>query len=167
MPRGKDARLVAGHRNPTVKQREAWDAVWRLGSQLAACAELGISQGAIQTRLTGYMRAMGIEGGGTPGASRHPTGTGVVGRLRTTIAERDATIAALESDLATQMAVNTALLDRIAELEISAHPWAAVHEKLDRLMARPVVMAAPTHRRQADGGIGGRQERKVARKAVA
>jgi hypothetical protein len=166
MPRGKDARLVVGHGDPTAKQREAWETVERLGSQIAACAELGISQGAIQTRLTGYMRAMGIEGG-TPGASRHPTGTGVVGRLRATVAERDATIADLTDQVRIGEDVNRSLLDRIAELEIAAHPWGAIHEKLDRLMARPVVMAAPTHRRQADGGIGGRQERKAARKAVA
>lgn len=166
MPRGKNARLVA-HGKPTAKQREAWEAVERFGSQIAAIHVLGISQGAIQTRLNGYMRAMGIEGVGTPGASRHPTGTGVVGRLRATVAERDATIDQLTADLATQVDVNRTLLDRIAELQAEAHPWAAIHHKLDLILARPVVMAAPTHRRQADGGIGGRQERKAARKAVA
>jgi len=49
-------------RQPTAKQAAAWEAVQRLGSQLAAAAELGIPQGSVQSRLNGYMINMGIPG---------------------------------------------------------------------------------------------------------
>lgn len=150
---------------PTEKQREAWEAVERLGSQIAAAKELGISQGGLQSRMRGYQRAMGIVGD-LPGMLepvRHYStrGTGQVAQLRQRVRE-------LEAELGQQQAVNSALLQRIAELELLAHPWAAVHQKLDVILARstaPAVPAVITHRRRADGGVGGKTEAKARRVA--
>lgn len=72
----------------------------------------------------------------------------------------------LTAELEQQRAVNEALLARIAELEIAAHPWVAVHAKLDALLARPSGATVITHRRQADGGVGGRKERRAAKAAA-
>lgn len=49
-------------REPTARQRQVWAAVKEHGSQTAAGRALGVSQGAIQSGLTGYMRAMGMRG---------------------------------------------------------------------------------------------------------
>ena len=55
-----------GPEPPTARQTEAWEAVKRLGTQVAAAKELGIKQGSVQGALTGYMARMGI-GGELPG----------------------------------------------------------------------------------------------------
>lgn len=81
-------------------------------------------------------------------------------KARVEAATPRAEVAGLERQLEGQQAANTALLARIAELELLAHPWAAIHAKLDQLLARPIGPAMPTHRRIADGGVGGKRERK-------
>ena len=47
---------------PTARQQEVWDAVQRLGTQMAAARELGVAQGSVQTHLRAYMAAKGIAG---------------------------------------------------------------------------------------------------------
>lgn len=152
-----------GHGNPTALQREAWEAVARLGTQGAACALLGVTQSILQERMRGYQRAMGLTGP-LPGVKvygpRVKRGTGQLATLK-------ATIAALEADLAKQMDVNAALLERVAELEIEAAPWAAIHAKLDAIMARPSGIFQPDHRRVADGGRTIKEQKRQARRAVA
>ena len=53
---------LAMTREPTDRQREAWEAVHRLGTQVAAARALDVSQGAIQSLLRGYMAAAGLDG---------------------------------------------------------------------------------------------------------
>lgn len=48
--------------NPTPKQRAAWEATQRLGSQAAAGRELGVTQGNIAASIRRYMEAMGMTG---------------------------------------------------------------------------------------------------------
>lgn len=149
---------IPGH--PTDKQREAWEAVERLGTQLAASRELGIHQGSLQTRMRGYQRAMGITGdlpgliesAGIAALKRKPKGEGQVSRLRHELRVALARIEQLEADNERQAA-------RIADLEALARPWVDVHRKLDALLARPSGPAVVTHRRIADGGVGGKRER--------
>lgn len=47
-------------------------------------------------------------------------------------------------------------------LRLAAQPWVAVHAKLDALLKRPTGIPVVTHRRIADGGVGGRRERRSA-----
>lgn len=147
---------------PTDKQREAWEAVARLGTQLAACREIGIHQGSLQTRMRGYQRAMGLTGD-LPGlideriamTQRKPKGEGQVSRLRHELRVALARIAELET-------ANAILTERVADLDARAHPWTAIHAKLDALLARKPSPAVVTHRRIKDGGVGGKRERKAA-----
>ena len=47
---------------PTARQQEVWDAVQRLGTQMAAARELHTSQGSIHSAVKLYMQVMGIDG---------------------------------------------------------------------------------------------------------
>lgn len=49
-------------KGPTARQQLVWDAVQEHGTQVAAAKALGCSQGAIQSGLAGYMKAMGMKG---------------------------------------------------------------------------------------------------------
>lgn len=148
---------------PTEKQRAAWEAVERLGAQIAAAHELGIHQGSLQSRLRGYQRAMGIVDalpGLTDGHQAHramtPRGAGRVSQLRGQLYEAQAEARDLRKRVARLEA-------RIADLEERAAPFAEVHRKLAAIeraiLARPAVPVI-THRRQADGGVGGKMERR-------
>jgi hypothetical protein len=50
------------HRPPAIDPAAVWEAVKRLGTQVAAAAELGLTQGGIQSALNTYMRDHGIDG---------------------------------------------------------------------------------------------------------
>lgn len=58
----------------------------------------------------------------------------------------------------------TAEVERLREendaLREAAHPWVAVHAKLDALLKRPAGVTPITHRRIKDGGVGGKRERR-------
>lgn len=75
-PPGPTPRPVALQSPPTAKQRAAWEAYHRLGSQGAAGRELGIHQGGVRTALLAYMRAMGIDGPIPPPANPPMVGSG-------------------------------------------------------------------------------------------
>lgn len=52
-----------GRTGPTAKQQEAWDLVSRDGlSQVDAADRLSITQAGVQSRLRGYMEAVGLPG---------------------------------------------------------------------------------------------------------
>ncbi len=153
-----------GHGDPTALQREAWETVQRLVTQKAAAEHLGIHQGTLQSRMQGYAHAMGITGP-LPGArqyARGKRGTGQIATLRAEIAtlqeQLAAANAALEAEQRAHEAAIHGLLERVADLHAQAHPWIAVHAKLDAIMARPFGAPVVTHRRRADGGAGGKRE---------
>jgi hypothetical protein len=161
-----------GHGRPTAKQREAWQAVERTGSQIEAAAAIGISQGALQTRMHGYQRAMGTTGR-LPGARVYANGvtrgTGPWAQLRATVAAHEATIASLEAEHAARIVELEAEVARlhavIADLEAEARPWVAVHARLERI-ERAVgsrVAFVPDHRRVSDGGRSVKEQRKALR----
>ena len=164
-------RIAFGHGNPTALQVRTWELVEQTGSQIETARILGTTQGAVQSSMKGYQHAMGLTGP-LPGARIYATGVrrgeGTIGQLKGRIAaleaERDEARAALEAIQQEHEAEVQRLTERIAALALAAGPWTEVHRKLDAILARPTVMAAPTHRRQADGGIGGKRER---RRAVA
>lgn len=173
MPRGTyhRANSLPGHGRPTAKQREAWAAVERTGSQVEAATAIGISQGAIQTRLRGYQHAMGIKGR-LPGARVYKNGvtrgTGPWAQLRAMIALLEAEVERLTRELEAERSTfdqeRERLTETIAALTEQAHPWVAVHAKLERIERAVTRTPVPvTHRRQADGGVGGRAERKALR----
>lgn len=152
--------LPFGHGSPTPLMREAWETVERLGTQIAACAALGVEQGTLAGRLDGYMFAMGIEGR-RPGAREYvpqrPRGAGLIGTLRHRITELEAALAAAEAEVERLRTENEALSDQ-------AHPWIAVHAKLDLLISRPAGGAfQPDHRRVADGGRTVKEQRRALR----
>jgi len=149
MPKGEYVR------KPTAMQQWCWDALHAHQSVKIAAAAIGMDQRNFRDACEGYMRRAGIAGP-MPFVRVYRTAGSVeveVGRLRTQVA-------GLERQLEDQKTVNAALLARIAELELLAHPWVAVHEKLDRILARPAGIPAPTHRRIKDGGVGGKRERR-------
>ena len=74
--------------------------------------------------------------------------------------ERDEARAALVAEQRANEAAVSDLLERIAELTAEAHPWVSVHAKLDAILARPFGAPVVTHRRRADGGVGGKRERR-------
>lgn len=163
--------VPAGHGNPTALQREAWETVERLGSQKAACAELHVRQAALQGRMAGYQRAMGLTGP-LPGVKvygpRVARGTGLTATLRATIASLETDVERLTMLRAEDTAEIHALQERIVDLTEQAREWPEVHRKLDAILARPTgVIFQPDHRRVSDGGTPVKAQRKAARKAVA
>jgi hypothetical protein len=142
-------------RKPTPLQQQCWDALHAHQSVKVAAAAIGMDQRNFRDSCEGYMRRAGIPGP-MPFVKVYRTAGSVdveVGRLR-------AQVAGLEQQLDAQTAANTALQARVVELELLAHPWIAVHAKLDRILARPAGAPVVTHRRQADGGAGGKRERR-------
>lgn len=160
-------RSAFGHGMPTDLQTSTWALVEQTGSQTEAARILGCSQGAVQSSMRGYQHAMGLTGP-LPGARVYRTGikrgegpwATLRGRVTELEAERDTLRAELDAIQQDHDAEVQRLTERIAALTLAAGPWTDVHRKLDAILARPTVMAAPTHRRQSDGGIGGKRERR-------
>lgn len=102
--------------------------------------------------------------GGARGLPRRPQMPGHVARrlLAEMTAERDAVLATLAAERDVHADELLRLHERIGILEQQAHPWVAVHAKLDALLKRPAGVTPITHRRVKDGGIGGKRERKGA-----
>lgn len=114
---------------PTLLQVTAWEATLRLGTQLAAAREMGITHGHLRNHLLGYADNMGIGHGKIPGAAR---------RSRPS---EHALYPLLERILRHQQELDTSL--------------DVINAKLDILLSRPAVVVpppAPTYRRLADGG---------------
>lgn len=155
-------------RIPIEDLRATYEEVVAVGSQRLVANAHGWNQAKVRHRVLSYMRHAGIEGDPPGIVSRTHAARGSLSHsgqgARTEHRILSADLATVRARLAAVEADNEELRDRIAELE-------RIDRRFDRLesliLARPVVLAAPTHRRQADGGIGGKEERKVARKAVA
>lgn len=106
-----------------------------------ACAVEGCTR-AIRLYPTGWQHLRGFGGLG----GLNPRQTRAHLQLRRDLSDARARIAMLEADN--------------ARLRRENQPWVLLHAKLDRVIRnqeRPI-----THRRQADGGIGGRRERSAA-----
>lgn len=105
------------------------------------CAHEGCDR-AIRLYPSGWQHLRGFGGQG----GLNPRQTRAHQQIRRDLADAMARIALLEADN--------------ARLRRENQPWVGLHAKLDRIIRnqeRPV-----THRRQADGGIGGRAERDAA-----
>lgn len=134
---------------PTPRQIQVYEAVVRLGSQAAAALELGIPTGAVSSALTQYRLKTGAP---HPNPDRaRPQGEHRVGlTLREAAGQLPDRLDAVEarvSDL-------TASIDALARLagELADEVRSFVNRQ-------PVVLQVmATHRRQADGGVGGRLE---------
>lgn len=100
--------------------------------------------------------------GGARGVRRTPLMPAHVARrlLAEMTAERDALRAQLEAERLDREQELVRLTKRIADLAEQAHPWVAVHAKLDALLKRPAGITPITHRRVKDGGVGGKRERR-------
>jgi hypothetical protein len=136
-------------RQPTALQRAAYEAVMRLGSQQAAAAELGRHQGTIRGAVLGYCEITG---------ELLPPGVSLGGRVRAgTILRRvPERLVAIEDALAS-------IDERLARLDACL---ALLTAAIEGFVARqPLILEVrPQHRRQVDGGEGGRREhRGVAR----
>ena len=134
---------------PTPLQQRAWD-MQQAGMSLAdiAAAE-GITIDGIVVRLRAYRRKTNTPRSyGTGVAAQKAARLRELERLTVEQAER---IEALTENAATMRPIHA----RLARLETM----------LEQLLARPVGMAVVTNRRQADGGIGGKRERKALRVA--
>ncbi len=130
----------------TAHEQRRWDALHEHRGTAAAARALGVTSAAVRAGALAYMAKQGIEG---PVPFTIP---------RKAVRSRDLIDAHAEVER---------LRARVEELEtenealrLAAHPWVAVHAKLDALLKRPVGVTAVTHRRIADGGIGGKRERK-------
>jgi hypothetical protein len=118
----------------TTREQAAWDAVQEHGSQKAASLATGISVSALQNSLLRYRKKMGISTGWPAPPTRNVILTSI-----------DDHLAGIENEQKATTAMIAGLLD--ACLALSAEVAA--------LNARPSV----THRRKADGGVGGKRER--------
>lgn len=145
-------------RQPTEIQQRCWDALHEHRSVSAAARALGMTSWAVRGACQAYMVNLGMEGPlpftkvYAQKAESH-----LVRQLRDRIAELEDQLEAERLDREQEL---LRLTGRIADLTELAHPWVAVHQKLDKLLARPAGVAVVTHRRQADGGVGGKRERR-------
>lgn len=156
---------MQGIRLPLDELRQTYDEVVAAGSQRAVAKAHGWHQSKVKHRVESYMAAVGIEGP-PPGivspehshrATLSHSGQGATSEWRRDQARlRDAT-AALERALVE----NRRLRERVAELDAEVARWDRLEGKLDALLARPAAIPV-THRRIADGGVGGRRERRDA-----
>lgn len=149
----------------TDRQRRCWEALNRYRSVRAAADALGMSGFSLRDACEGYMRNMGMEGPlpftkvyrsrltGQELAEAHR-------RIDQLTIERDEALAALDAERADREQELVRLTRRIADLAEQAHPFVALHAKLDALLARPAGVTPITHRRIKDGGVGGKRERR-------
>lgn len=129
---------------PTARQTQVYELWEKLGNQGAAARELGITQGAVVSAIRGYRRNAGID-------EPLPPTTPIRRRTLTQREQLEAIgpeLARLaEQGSAVPLAIET-LSERIDGLERQILQWTA----------RQPVFVVPSHRRQADGGVGGREE---------
>lgn len=156
-----------GPEHVTERQRRCWEALNRYRSVRAAADALGMSGFSLRDACEAYMRHMGMDGPlpFTKVYRSRATGQELADahrRIEQLTIERDEALAALDAEREDRERELLRLTQRIADLAEQAHPWVEVHAKLDRLLARPAVVAAPTHRRIKDGGVGGKRERRMA-----
>lgn len=143
-------------RKPTQRQREAWEALHRHQNVRSAADALGITPYGVREACEAYMRNAGIDG---PMPFVRVYRSRLVGR-ELEDARREVEAARAERDSLREQLEEART--EIALLRLAAHPWVEVHarlERIERAVSRPTVV---THRRLADGGIGGRRERRAA-----
>ena len=131
---------------PSIRQQLAWDLQQAGHSRTEIAERLGIGIDGVSRLLTAYRRNIGMQ---------RTYGKGTYARVTQLEGERDALaaeVARLRSELAPWESL-TARLD-------------AIEAKVDRLLARPVGPVTVTHRRVADGGVGGRRELRALREAA-
>jgi tryptophan 2,3-dioxygenase len=140
--------------NVTDHQRRCWDALHRHRNVRTAALELGINGYSLRDACEAYMRHMGLSGP-LPFVKEY--------RQRTDareLVETRASNARLSEENARLRLTIERLEARIVDLEAMAHPWVGVHARLERIERAVSVPRVVTHRRQADGGVGGKRERK-------
>lgn len=142
-------------RPPTANETAAYEAVKRLGSYVAAAAELGKASAAVQSAMRVYIAKTGVE---WPIHKRAAAGHGQSNRVR----ERTAAITAipgrldeLEHQVAELVRLSGVILD---ETQHFGELLAAFTARQPVILAPARDSLQPTHRRIADGGIGGRRE---------
>jgi hypothetical protein len=139
-------------RAPTDHQRRCWDALHEHGGIVPAALAVGISPGSFRLACKSYMTNAGLPGP-MPHVKEYSRGPSEMERagqeLARIVAERDATIAFLR--------------ERIDDLEDQAREWAKLHRRLDAIEKAVTRHPVPvSHRRLADGGVGGKRERRAA-----
>lgn len=154
-----DPRRTGPHRI-TERQRTCWEALNRHRSVRSAADALGMSPFSLRDACEAYMRHMGMEG---PLPFTRVYRSRLAGQELADAHRRITQLEAERDSLAQQL---DAARETIATLQLQAHPWVAVHQKLDALLKRPAGVTAITHRRVKDGGIGGKRERKPRPMAV-
>lgn len=144
-------------RAPTERQRQAYEAVVRLGSQTVAAAELGRTAAQVGSSFRGYLEATG-----TPWPAH-------VRRYNGWSPDRPAVrIAALEARVLELEGMLASAFERYDALRAEATPLARLEAKLDQLLARPAGMVVASSRRITDGGEGEKhQRRRLSREASA
>jgi hypothetical protein len=142
--------------------RETYEEVVACGSQREVAKRHGWHQAKVKHRVESYMRHAGIDGlppGITSVSHSHRASLSHSGQGDRSAWKRAAArIVELEAEVARLHAV-------IADLEAEAHPWVAVHARLERI-ERAVgsrVAFVPDHRRQSDGGRSVKDQRKALR----
>lgn len=138
----------------TAHQRRCWEALQTYREVRAAAASVGVSNYALRDACEAYMRHMGMDGP-MPFVRFYRTR-----QLGADLIEANRRIAQLEAERDTLVQQLDAARETIADLQQQAHPWVAIHAKLDALLKRPAGVTPITHRRKADGGVGGKRERK-------
>ena len=141
---------------PTARQTEVYAAWERNGrSQMATARELGLSQGGVRSALIGYQHRSGttLFVDEPPRLSRPPIAQRRLAAFRAEIR------AEVQDELRSEFErAWNARLDRASEAMDRAN---ALASRLEQLLSRAEQAAVPvSHRRRADGGQGGRRERR-------
>lgn len=156
---------MQGVRLPLEELRATYDEVVAAGSQRAVAKAHGWHQAKVKHRVESYMRATGMTGP-PPGiiSTEHSSRAALShsGQGERAAWRRDqARLREAQEALERALAENRRLRDRVADLGGEVARWDALEAKLDTLLARPVGIApVVSHRRQSDGGIGGKRERR-------
>lgn len=161
---------MQGTRLPIEELRATYDEVVAAGSQRAVARAHGWHQSKVKHRVESYMAAAGIEGPApgiiSPEHSHRATLSHSGQGDRTAWRKDQARLREAQEALERSLVENRRLRARVADLEEQVARWDRLEDKLDALLARPSSPTAITNRRIADGGVGGRKERRAAKAAA-
>lgn len=127
----------------TDVQQRSWDAVQEHGTYRAAARALGVTQGAVQSGVAGYRQKLGIDA--PPPRTAPSQRAALVNAIPERLDAIEAHLVEIDEGIASLTSVAQGLRDLLRELNGRA----------------PILLVerVATHRRQVDGGVGGKVER--------
>lgn len=130
---------------PTLFQAAAYDAYIKHGNQMDASRALGRHQGSVRNDIMRYCEITGTPlPDGIRGSRRPPSAAQIMAQVPPRLDAQEERLAAIEGDLRRLTLLVESFVGR-----------------------QPVILGVgPTHRRKADGGVGGRNEHRALPRVV-